>query len=101
MNVREISERLMGAAFVAGFDSCDRIYQSPSNVCYLQIAGKSGDLKRRRKIRVDSGDSLSMDDCSAVLSVGGSSIMVLRRDGERRTFPESPTHEWTAFALEG
>jgi hypothetical protein len=99
--VLEISERLMGAAFVAGFTSCDRIHQSRTNVCYLYLAGKPGERRPKRKIRISPEDSSAVDDCSAVLGVYESVIRVVRSDGQSQTFPDGKTYECTAFALEG
>ena len=98
--VLEISERLMNAAFVAGCASCDRIHDTPSNICFLVMNEKSGAVGHGRKIRIALGAAEGLDDCHAVLGVGECGIEVLRRDGGRRAFPINGAQACATFVLE-
>lgn len=98
--VLEISERLMNAAFVAGCASCDRIHDTPSNICFLVVNEESGAVRHARKIRIARGAAGGLDDCHAVLGISECGIEVLRRDGGRGAFSIHGVQECATFVLE-
>ncbi len=98
--VLEFSEQVIDAGFQAGYGECERIHESPSNICYVMLRVKAEEAGQGRKVRISAQEVEEFGDCTAVVTVCNSELSVVRRSGERCVFPADRAWECISFAIE-
>jgi hypothetical protein len=98
--VLEFAEQLMNAGFQAGYGECERIHESPSNICHVMLRGKSEEASQGRNVRISAQEIGKFGDCTSVVTVCNSELSVVPRSGERCVFPADRAWECILFAIE-